>query len=178
MKIGEKIKAIRKGKDYTLKHLADITGLSIGFLSNIERDLNSPSISNLQQICSALGVNLMEVFDEDAGTNPITRAAEREEIFNSNTDASVKVESLLNGKASLNGICITLEKSDTFSDMSWGHGYDEIGIVISGGLEIELDKVIYQLYEGDSIFIKEGTPHRYKNPNNNTSIVYWFSAKK
>ncbi|WP_410207329.1 helix-turn-helix domain-containing protein [Fusobacterium sp.] len=177
MKIGEKIKAIRKGKDYTLKQLADITGLSIGFLSNIERDLNSPSISNLQQICSALGVNLMEVFDEEAGTNPITRAAEREEIFN-NSDAAVKVESLLNGKASLNGICITLDKSDTFSDMSWGHGFDEIGIVIKGGLEIELDKVVYHLDEGDSIFIREGIPHRYKNPYDSTSVVYWFSAKK
>ena len=178
MKIGEKIKAIRKNKDYTLKQLADITGLSIGFLSNIERDLNSPSISNLQQICSALGVNLMEVFDEEAGNNPITRATEREEIFN-NTESSVKVESLLNGKASLNGIAITLDEgNNTFSDMSWGHGYDEIGIVIKGALEIELDKVVYQLNEGDSIYIREGTPHRYKNPNDGMSIVYWFSAKK
>ena len=38
MKLGEKIKAIRKNKDYTLKQLAEITGLSIGFLSNIERN--------------------------------------------------------------------------------------------------------------------------------------------
>lgn len=177
MKIGEKIKAIRKNKDYTLKQLADLTGLSIGFLSNIERDLNSPSISNLQQICSALGVNLMEVFDEEAGNNPITRATEREEIFN-NTDSSIKVESLLNGKASLNGIAITLDEgNNTFSDMTWGHGYDEIGIVIKGALEIELDKVVYHLKEGDSIYIKEGTPHRYKNPSDGKSIVYWFSGK-
>ena len=65
MKLGEKIKTIRKNKDYTLKQLSEITGLSIGFLSNIERDLNSPSINNLQQICSALGINLMEILDEE-----------------------------------------------------------------------------------------------------------------
>ena len=51
MKLGEKIKTIRKNKDYTLKQLSEITGLSIGFLSNIKRDLNSPSINKIQQIC-------------------------------------------------------------------------------------------------------------------------------
>ena len=81
MKLGEKIKTIRKNKDYTLKQLSEITGLSIGFLSNIERDLNSPSINNLQQICSALGINLMEILDEEIASNPVTRAAEREEIL-------------------------------------------------------------------------------------------------
>ena len=60
MKLGEKIKAIRKKLGYTLQELSEKTELSIGFLSNIERDLNSTSISNLQQICKALNVNLME----------------------------------------------------------------------------------------------------------------------
>ena len=59
-----------------------------------------------------------------------------------------------------------------------GHGYDEIGIVVKGELEIELDKTLYHLYEGDSIFIKQNTPHRYRNPGFNSSIVYWVSSKK
>lgn len=177
MKLGEKIKALRKNKDYTLKQLSEITGLSIGFLSNIERDLNSPSINNLQQICSALGINLMEILDEEVGANPITRAAEREEILK-NSETNVKVESLLNRKASLNGIAITIEEESSFSDMSWGHGYDEIGIVAKGELEIELDKSLYHLYEGDSIFIKQNTPHRYRNPGLTPSLVYWVSSKK
>lgn len=177
MKLGEKIKTIRKNKDYTLKQLSEITGLSIGFLSNIERDLNSPSINNLQQICSALGINLMEILDEEIATNPITRAAEREEILK-NIETTTKVESLLNRKASLNGIAITIEEENSFSDMSWGHGYDEIGIVIKGELEIELDKTLYHLYEGDSIFIKQNTPHRYRNPGFSSSVVYWVSSKK
>ena len=109
MKLGEKIKTIRKNKDYTLKQLSEITGLSIGFLSNIERDLNSPSINNLQQICSALGINLMEILDEEIASNPVTRAAEREEILK-NVETNTKVESLLNRKASLNGIAITIEE--------------------------------------------------------------------
>lgn len=177
MNLGEKIKNIRKSKEYTLKDLSDMTGLSLGFLSNVERDLNSPSISNLQQICQALGINLMEILSEEQEEKPVTRTKEREEIFNNNK-TSLKVERLLSGKESLNGIAITIDEKSAFHDLSWGHGYDEIGVVIKGELEIELDKTLYHLYEGDSIFIKENTPHRYRNPQDCQSVVYWFSSKK
>lgn len=177
MQLGEKIKSIRKSKDYTLKQLSDLTGLSLGFLSNVERDLNSPSISNLQQICSALGINLMEILSDETTEKPVTRMNEREEIFN-NDKTSLKVERLLSGKESLNGIAITIEEKSSFHELSWGHGFDEIGIVIKGELEIELDSTLYHLSEGDSIFIKENTPHRYRNPKDTRSITYWFSSKK
>ncbi len=177
MKLGNKIKAIRKSKDYTLKQLSDKTGLSLGFLSNIERDLNSPSISNLQQICYALEVNLMEILSDETQEKPITRVEEREEIFN-NDKTALKVERLLSGKESLNGIAITIKEKGSFHELSWGHDYDEIGIVVKGELEIELDKTLYHLYEGDSIFIKQNTPHRYRNPDDSLSTVYWFSSKK
>lgn len=163
---------------YTLKELSDITGLSVGFLSNIERNLNSPSISNLQQICQALNVNLMEILDENASESPVTTKAQRQEIF-SNPDSQVKIENIIVGKNSINGIVITIpKKTEQYSDMSWGHSYDEVGVVIEGELAIELDKEIYNLKEGDTIFIKSFTPHRYKNPIDKKSVVYWFSIRK
>lgn len=177
MTLGEKIKAIRKKKNYTLKYISEATKLSIGFLSNIERDVNSPSISNLQQICQILNVNLMEILDSNNDYSPVTRKEEREEIF-SNLESHVKVESLLNGKSHFNGIAITIANGDNFSEMSWGHSYDEIGVVIKGELEIEIDKEFYHINEGDCVIIKSGIPHRYKNPSPTPSIVYWFSSKK
>lgn len=177
MTLGEKIKTIRKRKNFTLKYISEATNLSIGFLSNIERNVNSPSISNLQQICQVLNINLMEILDSNSDYSPITKKEEREEIF-SNSESHVKVESLFNGKSHFNGIAITIENGNTFSKMSWGHSYDEIGVVIEGELEIEINKEIYSLKEGDSIVIKNGTPHKYKNPTEKPSIVYWFSSKK
>lgn len=178
MTIGERIKENRKKRNYTLKNLADITGLSVGFLSNIERNLNSPSISNLQQICDALDVNLMEIIDNKKEVSPVARFTDREEIF-SNSNAHMKIENIMTGKSSLNGIVITIEgQSDQYTDLSWGHSYDEAGVVIEGKLEIELNSKIYILEKGDSIFIKSFTPHRYRNPISEKSIVYWFSIKK
>lgn len=178
MTLGERIKKSRKKMNYTLKELSDITKLSVGFLSNIERDLNSPSISNLQQICQALNVNLMEILDENASDSPVTKVEERQEIF-SYPDSQVKVENIIVGKNSINGIVITIDhKSEQYSDMSWGHSYDEVGVVIEGELEIYLDNEKYCLKAGDTVFIKSFTPHKYRNPIDKKSVVYWFSSRK
>ncbi len=178
MTLGERIKKARKKMNYTLKELSDLTKLSVGFLSNIERDLNSPSISNLQQICQSLNVNLMEILDENASSSPVTKVEDRQEIF-SNSNSQLKIENIIVGKNSINGIVITIEhKSEQYSDMSWGHSYDEVGVVIEGELEIDLDSQKYYLTAGDTIFVKSFTPHRYRNPVDKKSVVYWFSGRK
>ena len=55
-KVGERLKAIRKSKCITLQELSKRTELSIGLLSNVERDLRSPTIVNFHKICNALGI--------------------------------------------------------------------------------------------------------------------------
>ncbi|MCS4481307.1 helix-turn-helix domain-containing protein [Clostridium botulinum] len=81
MQLGEKIKYYRKKKGLTIKELSELTNLSIGFISNLERDLNSPSVSNLQQICEVLGINLMEILKSTEDKEYIVCKDSRSEIF-------------------------------------------------------------------------------------------------
>ncbi len=81
MQLGEKIKYYRKKKGLTIKELSELTNLSIGFISNLERDLNSPSVSNLQQICEVLGINLMEILKSTEDKEYIVCKNNRSEIF-------------------------------------------------------------------------------------------------
>ncbi len=81
MQLGEKIKYYRKKKGLTIKELSELTNLSIGFISNLERDLNSPSVSNLQQICEVLGINLMEILKSTEDKEYIVCKDNRSEIF-------------------------------------------------------------------------------------------------
>ncbi len=81
MQLGEKIKYYRKKKGLTIKELSELTNLSIGFISNLERDLNSPSVSNLQQICEVLGINLMEILKSTEDKEYIVCKDNRNEIF-------------------------------------------------------------------------------------------------
>ncbi len=65
MNIGNKIKELRISNDLTLQELASRSELTKGFLSQVERNLTSPSISTLEDILEALGTNLSEFFQED-----------------------------------------------------------------------------------------------------------------
>lgn len=65
MNIGEKIKRIRVKNQLTLEELANRSELTKGFLSQVERNLTSPSIATLEDILEALGTSLGEFFAED-----------------------------------------------------------------------------------------------------------------
>lgn len=65
-KLGIKIRRQRQNKDMTLKMLAEETGLSVSFLSEIERGVSKPSMSSLRSIAQVLGLSLLSFADEDA----------------------------------------------------------------------------------------------------------------
>ena len=65
MKIGAKVKELRVQKGLTQEELADRTELSKGFISQLERDLTSPSIATLMDILQALGTDLKDFFNEE-----------------------------------------------------------------------------------------------------------------
>lgn len=65
MSIGGKIKRLRLKLNLTQEELANRTELSKGFISQLERDLTSPSIATLMDILEALGTNLSEFFYEN-----------------------------------------------------------------------------------------------------------------
>ena len=65
MKIGEKLKSLRQEKLLTQNELADRCELSKGFISQLERDLTSPSLSTLEDILEVLGTNIRDFFNEN-----------------------------------------------------------------------------------------------------------------
>lgn len=64
MKIGEKLKFLRNKKDYTLKQLAQITGISISFISDIENGRRTPGLDNLKKLAVGLNVSASELIAE------------------------------------------------------------------------------------------------------------------
>lgn len=70
--LGEQIRNIRKSRDFTLKALAEQTGLSIGYISQIERNLTDPSLSTLRKISAALDVPTYLFMGEAEADNTLT----------------------------------------------------------------------------------------------------------
>ena len=112
----------------------------------------------------------------------LARSSSEERRIDPNRDRTFLVETVkprgkygkAYGKCFVNGKPDDSYRQECYPDIK----DEEIGIVVKGELEIELEKTLYHLYEGDSIFIKQNTPHRYRNPGFTSSLVYWVSSKK
>src|SRR5665254_21456 len=83
MKIGEKLKFLRNEKDYTLKQLAQITGISISFISDIENGRRKPGLGNLEKLAVGLSVSASELIAEaDVGDVGVPAILESNKLDN------------------------------------------------------------------------------------------------
>lgn len=173
--IGKKIRELRTGKGMTIAELAKNAELSVGIISQIERNMVSPSIVSLWKIAKCLGVSVGFFFEEvnDENANPVVRHNERRRIYTSNNKAVYQLLSneLCNKKIEF--LHITIEPGDEAGNKFLTHDGEECGIVIKGSLKVITDAGEYLLEEGDSIYFASTTPHKYVNTGKETSISIW-----
>lgn len=175
MKIGEKIKNLRKAKGYSIQYMSSSLNLSVGFISNLERDKTSPTIDTLEMICNFLEVDILDILKKEKYEFNVSKSQEREIIFE-NEEKKISYKNMVHKRSKISGIEVKIEGESHFSKITWGHPQDEFGIIISGFLEVELgtgERIL--LEKGDTIYIEKGTSHRHRNPKNIPSITYWFS---
>lgn len=79
--VGHFIKKKRKEQNMTLQQLAEATGLSVGYLSLMERGLNSPTIANLHKVCRAIHTTMIELFSDIESGKLLVRNGERQVFF-------------------------------------------------------------------------------------------------
>jgi transcriptional regulator with XRE-family HTH domain len=168
--IGKRLREIRKNRGITLTELAEKTGLSVGFLSNLERDLSSPTLDNIQRICSVLEISLMKLLEEAQGRDYIIKKEEREVIFKK--EGEICYESIKFREGIMDGIVIHIAPG-CFYQREWWHNYDEMGLVLEGALTITIEHQSYILQTGDSFYIRAGTEHSICNHTDTPCSSYW-----
>jgi len=185
--LGDEIRQLRKVRGITLQELALATGKSVGFLSQVERNLTRPSVTVLQDISEALSVHIGWFFPED-GAAPaderehIVRAANRRRLTYSelsDTDYLGLHDYLLS--ANLNGnLALGISRYEpgaTTGDDCYSHGGEEAGMVLSGNLELTLDGRVHRLEAGDSFSFDSSLEHRYANPSSSEeAVVIWANT--
>ncbi|MDS1030161.1 XRE family transcriptional regulator [Bacillota bacterium LX-D] len=175
MKIGGKIKDLRIQNGLTQEELANRSELSKGFISQVERDLTSPSIATLTDILECLGTNLKDFFNDIV----------EEKIIFSNEDIFIKENKELNyeikwivpnsQKNSMEPILITLEPGGS-SEVDNPHDGEEFGYILSGSIRIHLGNKKYSAKKGESFYFKPTTIHYISNPGRRTANVLWIST--
>jgi transcriptional regulator with XRE-family HTH domain len=167
---GSKIREIRQSRNLTLNEMAERTQLTASFLSQIERNIIDPSISSLRKIAMALEVPIYTFLTSEEKQHVLIKANERRKLALPNSEIqyefispmAVEVDSI--GKSKMEVIYFKLDPKGWSSEDFIIHAADECIFVISGTIEVYLDKEKYLLEEGDSIYITENVPHRLFNP--------------
>lgn len=173
MQIGKKIKKYRKLRDITITDLAERAGLSVGMISQIERDKIGLSVTSLWKIAKALDISIGDFFEEDKpGDKHIVRKDNRKTIQLTNSTATYE---LLTPDLSWNieFLKITILPGESSDDKKISHKGEETGYVIKGKLLVKWGEKEFILDEGDSIRLDSTIPHRYINIGDEKSISIW-----
>ena len=168
--IGGKIRTVRKSRGMTLNDLAQNSGLSVSYISNLERNLCSPTLENLEKLCSVLEIPTVRLLENRGWEDCVVRKARREVLFDRPGEA--RYESVRFGTGKLNALVVTIEPGCSF-DKEWSHEYDELGYILEGSMTIRLNGHEYVLEPGDSIYIAAGDHHSIYNENNTPCLSYW-----
>ena len=172
--VGERLRAIRRSRRATLRAIAARSGLSESFLSQVERGRSSASIASLRRIGDALGVSMADLFGPDGLPRPsVLRRDERPAL-----SFGILGRKLLLTPRPLHNLEVfagELEVGGSTGDQPYAHGdSEELFIVLSGTVQLELDGELFELERGDSIDYRSSTPHRISNLGQELAEVMWI----
>ena len=163
--IGARIRAARKEKGWTLDALASKSGLSTGFLSQVERDLTTLSIVSLSAICHALNVPIESMFSSSSpiGQAPsaVTRVDRQLHIQIGGSPISYRYLSGQLPDAPIEELLIA-EFPPSCDQQHSSHEGQELGYVLRGSLALHVQDAQYELKLGDSYCVPASQSHGYR----------------
>ncbi|WP_305968964.1 MULTISPECIES: helix-turn-helix domain-containing protein [unclassified Mameliella] len=171
MWIGNMIRARRQKLDLTLQEVSEAAGISTGYLSLIERDKATPTLTTLSRIAAALGVGIDAFVGKPQPADCITRAGERPQFLLGST--LVRYERLGAVFPGSELSCFVMTIDPGYRSESTGHGGEETFYVLSGRLEFTLDGLRMELSAGDSAHYDSTRDHAWANPYEETAQVLW-----
>ncbi|AMA59967.1 helix-turn-helix domain-containing protein [Bradyrhizobium sp. CCGE-LA001] len=173
--VGGQIRELRKIKKLTLTQLAQAAGISVGYLSQVERNQSKLPIGVLKKLSDALGVHMNWFFNGNMQAAPgerdiVVRKAHRRRLtFTGLGIAEELLSPNLAGPLEL--LLSTIEPGADSEEYS--HDGNEAGIVIAGQLNLWVDGKLFQLEEGDSFSFSSTLQHRCANPGTVPAKVVW-----
>ena len=173
MDIGGKIKQLRTQKGLTLEELASRSELTKGFLSQLERNLTSPSIDSLNDILEALGTNLADFFQEDKTEQYTFR--EQDFYVDERDDHTVSWIVPNAQKNQMEPILLTLPEDGESFEVT-PHNGEEFGYVIDGTVSLICDGKRNVLRKGETFCLHGKTFHTIKNERKTAAHVLWVST--
>ncbi len=170
--IGPRLRRLRTQRGRGLAEVAAAAGISVGFLSALERSQMSASVGTLRRLARYYRTNILDFFDATELNTRLVRPPKRKVL---EAGPGVRMELLAWGNKVMEPHLFRI-KPEAGSGESYAHEGEEFLFVLRGELNIALDGEEYHLKRGDSFYFESATPHRWKNPGPRETWLLWVNT--
>jgi DNA-binding transcriptional MerR regulator/quercetin dioxygenase-like cupin family protein len=170
--IGSHLRQLRARKKLSLAQVARAAGISVGFLSALERSQMSGSVGTLRKLARFYKTNILDFFDASGASSRRVQPAQRKVL---EAGPGVRMELLAWGNAVMEPHLFRVAPQAGSGD-SYAHEGEEFIYVLRGALNITLETEEYRLKAGDSFYFESATPHHWKNPGRSETWLLWVNT--
>jgi DNA-binding transcriptional MerR regulator/mannose-6-phosphate isomerase-like protein (cupin superfamily) len=170
--IGVHLRQMRVQRGLPLARVAKAVGISVGFLSALERSHMSASVSTLRKLARFFKTNILDFFDATESNSRLVPSNKRKVL---EAGPGVRMELLAWGNTVMEPHLFRISPR-AGSGESYTHEGEEFLHVLQGKLHISVAEVEYQLKPGDSFYFESATPHRWFNPGRTETRVLWVNT--
>jgi transcriptional regulator with XRE-family HTH domain len=171
--IGQRMKEFRSKRELTLDEVAEKSGCTPGFLSQIERNKAVPSITTLHAIAETLGVTVADFFPGIINPTKVTRRESRESFHFEGSAISYCLLTTKFPYAGLAAFLMTIRPAQESlpTDEFRAHPGEEFYYMIEGVLRLYVGEEICDLYPSDSVYFRSESRHRLENRSGQPVVV-------
>jgi DNA-binding transcriptional MerR regulator/mannose-6-phosphate isomerase-like protein (cupin superfamily) len=170
--VGPQLRRLRAQRGRSLAEVAAAAGISIGFLSALERSQMSASVGTLRRLARYYRTNILDFFDATEMNTRLVRPPKRKVL---DAGPGVRMELLAWGNKVMEPHLFRIAP-EAGSGESYTHEGEEFLFVLRGELQIALDGEEYHLKRGDSFYFESATPHHWKNPGRSEAWLLWVNT--
>jgi len=170
--IGTHLRQLRAKRRLPLAQVARAVGISVGFLSALERSQMSGSVGTLRKLARFYKTNILDFFDATGASGRQVRPPQRKVL---QAGPGVRMELLAWGNTVMEPHLFRVAPEAGSGD-SYSHEGEEFLYVLRGALSITLEHEEYRLKAGDSFYFESATPHHWKNPGRAETWVLWVNT--
>ncbi len=170
--IGSRLRQLRVKKGASLATVAKAIGVSVGFLSAVERSQMSASVGTLRKLTRYYKSNILDFYDTSEPTRHLVRPNARKVL---DAGDGVRMELLAWGNTVMEPHVFRIAPGSG-SGESYTHVGEEFLFVLKGEMQIFLRAEEYRLKSGDSFYFESAVPHKWSNPGRTETVVLWVNT--
>jgi DNA-binding transcriptional MerR regulator/quercetin dioxygenase-like cupin family protein len=171
--VGPRLRRLRLERGDSLARVAQAAGVSVGFLSALERGQMSASVATLRRLARFYRLNILALFDPSEANPGRVRPADRKLL---DAGPGVRMELLAWGQAVMEPHLFRIAPG-AGSGESYAHEGEEFLFILRGCLEISLEGgETHRLEQGDSFYFESSTHHRWTNPGKKEAHILWVNT--